>query len=211
MADKHLEVLAGGAGEEFHGIGEQPFIDLAKRVDRICYVSTEGVIPLLDSSSSNNDDGLPVDVVASTVVGVATSKHSDCRAFNINNYHDDGNSFDSFTHWIETAGYTLTKIDSYQQWYDRFKEKLTTLPEDQKQHSALEILGAFEKQNQLGSGMAISCDNFKLLAKALFPGDLPHIDEAFIHKCLADMQHLGLIERVSPSNQGVEIGDGTTG
>ena len=326
LAEKHLEVLAGDAGEEFLGIGEQQFNDLAKRVDRIChvaalvnhrlaykhlfgpnvagtaeiirmastskiktidFVSTEGVIPLLDASSSNNEDalpvdtvpmvdayaagyatskwagevllrkarqqlgvpvnilrgnmmlahqkhvgqinaadmftrllysiivtgiapysfyplsetgtkqqahydGLPVDVVASTIVGVGNTNHTDCRAFNINNYHDDGCSFDSFTDWIETAGYPVTRIDSYQQWYDRFKEKLTTLPEDQKQHSALEILSAFETPDQLGAGLVICCDNFRQLSKELLPAGLPHIDEAFIHKCLADMKHLGL-------------------
>jgi len=345
LADKHLEVLAGDAGEKFLGVGEQKFEDLAQRVDRIChvaalvnhrlayqhlfgpnvagtaevirlasskkiktidFVSTEGVIPLLDSSSANNEDalplasvpiagtyaagyatskwasevllrqanenlkvpvnilrgnmmlahqqhpglintadmftrmlysiivtgiapysfqplsdtgakqqahydGLPVDVVASTIVGAASTNHSDCLAFNICNYHDDGYSFDSFTDWIETAGFTVTRIDSYQQWYDRLKEKLTTLPEEQRQHSALEILGAFEKPNPLGSGMSINCENFKQLTKNLSSNDLPHIDEAFIHKCLSDMVHIGLIEQLTAGHTGQQAEGGTIG
>ncbi|MEP4484266.1 MAG: thioester reductase domain-containing protein [Halioglobus sp.] len=335
LSEKHLEVIAGDAAQEWLGLGEHRFTELAKKVDRIChvaalvnhrlaykhlfgpnvsgtaeiirlaatqkqktidFVSTEGVLPLLNASQGNNEDalpiasvplvesyaagyatskwasevllhqahqqlgtpvnilrgnmmlahkdyvgqintadmftrllysiittglapysfyplseegsrqpahydGLPVDVVAASVVGAASTAHQQYRCFNINNYHDDGMSLDSFTDWIESAGYAVTRMEDYSQWYKRFKDKLTTLPEEQKKYSALDILAAFETPNQLGADQDIACNNFKQMAGALFETGLPHLDEPFIHKCLADMRHLGLIEDPAASTQ----------
>ena len=146
-------------------------------------------------------DGLPVDVVAASLVGVADQAHQAYRAFNINNYHDDGLSLDNFVGWIESAGYSVTFMQDYSQWYARFRDKLTTLPEERKRHSALEILGAFGTPNQLGTDQIVDCDNFKQLAGVLFAGGLPHLDESFIHKCLGDMRYLGLIEEPAALRQ----------
>jgi fatty acid CoA ligase FadD9 len=145
-------------------------------------------------------DGLPVNVVAAAVVGSANHQHQECRAFNINNYHDDGMSLDTFADWIESAGYPVTRLDDYSQWYTRFKDKLTTLPENLKRYSALEILGAFETPNQLASDLSIDCDHFKALAGELLQEGLPHLNEKFIHKCLDDMKYLGMIDEVEASN-----------
>lgn len=42
--------------------------------------------------------------------------------------------------------------------------------------------------------MEIDCENFKGLVCDLYgDGELPHIDEIFIHKCLSDMKFSGLI------------------
>jgi fatty acid CoA ligase FadD9 len=329
LADKHLEVIAGDAGEKYLGVGEKRFSELAQQVDRIChvaalvnhrlayqhlfgpnvagtaeiirlattfrkkgidFVSTEGVIPLLDPTAENNEealpresvpladtyaagyasskwagevllrnaneqcgipvnilrgnmmlahqhypgqintadmftrllfsvvttglapqsfypigmdgtkqqghyDGLPVNIVAATVIAAADFNNSEqCLAFNINNYHNDGCSLDSFVDWIESAGNDVTRIDDYQAWFDRFRDKLNTLPEKQRQQSALEILGAYEQPDQLSANLRIDCNNFKKIASSLDNGQgIPHLDEAFIHKCLRDMSFLGVL------------------
>lgn len=147
------------------------------------------------SRQPNHYDGLPVDVVAASVVAAASSSHHSCRAFNICNYHhSDGCSLDAFIDWIESYGYTVVRMADYQAWFERFKDKLKTLPEDKKPHSALEVLGAYQQQAQLDSELKIDCDNFKVLVSGVY-GDsgLPHIDEKFIHKCLNDMRLLGLM------------------
>jgi len=329
LAEGHLEVVAGDAGEKYLGLSEQKFAQLATDVSRIChvaalvnhrlsyqhlfgpnvvgtaevirlaattkkksidFVSTEGAIPLLDPGAPNNEDalpvatlplmdsyaagyatskwagevllrkahqqlglpvnilrgnmmlahrsipgqintadmftrllysivvtrlaphsfyplgmdgkrqpghydGLPVDVVAASVIASGETQHLDCRAININNYNtDDGNSLDSFVDWIESLGYPITRIDDYHQWFARFRDKLNTLPEEQKRLSALELLGAYQQPNLLESALVIDCDNYKTIVSNLYGNSgLPHIDEKFIHKCLNDMQLTGLI------------------
>lgn len=153
--------------------------------------------PLAEDGSKqlHHYDGLPVDVVASSVIAVASASHHDCRAFNIcNDHRTDNCSLDTFVDWIESYGYKIVRIADYQLWFDRFKDKLNTLPEEQKQYSALEVLGAYQQPNQLDSHVKVDCENFKGVVSGLY-GDngLPHIDEKFIHKCLGDMKILGLV------------------
>lgn len=147
------------------------------------------------SKQSQHYDGLPVDVVAGSVIAVAKTYHTGCHAFNICNYHHTDNcSLDTFVDWIESYGYKIVRIDDYQLWFDRFKDKLNTLPEEQKQYSALEVLGAYQQPNQLDSHIEVDCKNFRGLVSGLYgESGLPHIDERFIHKCLSDMKILGLI------------------
>ena len=135
-------------------------------------------------------DGLPVDVVAAVVVAAADMKHSGCRTFNINNYHrGDGCHLDAFVDWIESAGYPITRIDSYKQWFSRVEAKLKSLPEEQRQNSALDILGAYAMPVSMAASPVLpDTENFRELVVASTHGDeLPHLDEAFIHKCVADI------------------------
>jgi len=50
-----------------------------------------------------------------------------------NYHHEDGVSLDKFVDWIETAGYPLHRIPNHGDWVKRIKDKLTTLPEHQRQ------------------------------------------------------------------------------
>lgn len=333
LAEKHLEVLAGDAGEPHLGLDEETFDRLAREADRIChvaalvnhrlayehlfgpnvvgtaeiirlavterkkpidFVSTEGVLPLLDASGGSNEaalplptvplvdqyaagyatskwagecllrqaaeelavpvnilrgnmmladqryggqintgdmftrllhsvvvtglapysfyelgddgkrskahyDGLPVDVVAASVVAVAGSSHDGCRAFNIHNYHDDdGCSLDAFVDWIESTGYPVTRIQDHAEWFSRFQDKLNVLPPDQKKQSAADVLGAFARPHAAVGAAHIDCENFRELVKNWKRGtEIPHLDERFLHKCLADMARLGLIPEIS--------------
>ncbi len=139
-------------------------------------------------------DAAPVDVVAASVVGVSDIQHSEYRTYNIHNYHeDDGCSLDTFVDWIESAGYSVTRIQEYDQWLARFRDKLNTLPEEQKQQSAIEVLGAYAQARDREH--KIPCDRFRQLVAGLSIGpEIPSLDEAYIHKFLGDMQALGLIQ-----------------
>ena len=134
-------------------------------------------------------DGLPVDVVAAAVVAAANLKHDGCRTFNINNYHhDDGCHLDAFVNWIETAGYPITRIENYKEWFSRLEAKLKSLPEEQRQKSALDILGAYASPAAKAASLVPDTDNFReLVASSTLGAELPHLDEAFIHKCLEDI------------------------
>ena len=140
-------------------------------------------------------DGIPVNVVAAAVIAPSARRHRECLIYNLNNYHnDDGCSLDSFVDAIESAGYSITRLDDYSEWVSRFREKLKGLPEKQKQRSALDVLMGFETPR--GDGHNIGCDRFRDLAKDMTTGTgIPHLDEDFIHKCVGDMQALGFIEK----------------
>lgn len=140
-------------------------------------------------------DGTPVDIVAAAVAGVTDNLSGEYRTYNIHNYHaDDGCSLDAFVDWIESAGYPLTRLDDHQAWYDRFNDKLTSLPEAKKQKSALEIMGAYSRPLHVRSD-PVSCHRFRDLISKLSSCDgLPHVDETYIHKCLQDLVALGYID-----------------
>ncbi len=146
------------------------------------------------TKQSQHYDGLPVDVVAASVVAVGQTFDDGCRAINIHNYHEeDGCSLDTFVDWIESAGYPVTRIEDYGEWLARFEGKLKVLPEGQKKHSAIDVLGAFAGLQSTGVE-PITCHNYRALVNNWdFAKEIPHVDEAFIHKCLADMELLGLI------------------
>jgi fatty acid CoA ligase FadD9 len=134
-------------------------------------------------------DGLPVDVVATAVVAAANLKHKGCRTFNIHNYHHhDGCNLDAFVNWIESAGYSVTRIDSYEEWFSRLEAKLKSLPDAQRQNSALEILGAYASPASRVATLVPDADNFReLVACSALEAELPHLDEAYLHKCLEDI------------------------
>jgi fatty acid CoA ligase FadD9 len=141
-------------------------------------------------------DGTPVDIVAATVAGAEDQpKGVTYQNINIQNFHNhDGCSLDAFVHWINKAGYPITTLWRHNDWYTRFLEKLNGLPDNEKQQSALEIMGAFAAP--LSSRPKFySSERFEALIKAHPLGpELPHLDERYIQKCLADLQFLGLID-----------------
>ena len=334
LAEKHLEVLAGDAGEHLLGLGEEVFARLASEVDRIChvaalvnhrlayehlfgpnvvgtaeiirlatterkkpieFVSTLGVLPLLDMSKGDHEqapplesipltdryaggyaaskwagehllrqanrelgvsvnilrgnmmlphesyrgqintgdlftrllysivitglapqsfyvsndngqhhyDGLPVDIVAASVIAASEIRDDECLAFNIHNFHDnDGCSLDAFVDWIESAGHRISRIPNHGEWLARFSDKLHVLPEEQKKQSAIDILGAYAHPIEGNGATHMACKNYQALVKSeLVETGIPHLNEAYIHKCLADMESLGMIERTHASQR----------
>ena len=138
---------------------------------------------------SESYDGIPVDIVAGAVVATADNRHEECRNFNVHNYHHgDGCTLDAFVDWIESAGYAVTRIKNYEEWLGRFEGKLKSLNAEQKQRSALDILGAYGAPQNGRGGIQADSENFQRLAQSFCAdGAIPHLDEAFIHKCVDDI------------------------
>ncbi len=147
-------------------------------------------IPNADGSKGKGHyDGLPVDVLAKAMVGVSDYDYSGYHNFNMENYHhDDGISLDKIVDWIETAGYPIHRIADHTDWVKRIKDKLTTLPEHQRQQSVLDLMLAYSRPHPVNLSIA-GCDNFKELIRQLNDGeDISSLSEAFIHKCLEDIK-----------------------
>ena len=140
-------------------------------------------------------DGLPVDLLSKAIVGVHSQDHQKCITYHALNYLDDAVSLDRFVDWIESAGYSITRIANHTEWYDRIETKMKALPEDQRQYSALNILMAF-KQAHYGGPSWIDSEHFKILVQSLDTlGSLPHLSEDYIHKYLEDLSLLGMIQK----------------
>lgn len=138
-------------------------------------------------------DGLPVDFIADSIVGIGVQPHRELRTFNVCNHHDDGISLDTMVDWIESAGYPLERVRDHAEWVRRFEGKLSTLTDAQRQRSSLAIMGFFSKPHPaheptIGSGRYVA-------AVRDLPNwsGVPHLSEGYVHKYLADMRRLGLI------------------
>lgn len=138
-------------------------------------------------------DGLPVDFIADVVQQLGDETKDAFRTYNIVNMHDDGVSLDSIIDWVASAGYPVRRIAEYSDWLVEFEDRLRALPENQRQLSSLAITGGFsEPADRIPSHP--SSRRFVEAVRRLRAGPLvPQIDEAFIHKYLADMRSLNLI------------------
>ncbi len=142
-------------------------------------------------------DGTPADVIAAAIVGVHQISGKGYQTFNIKNYHQaDGASLDAIIDWIVSAGYPIQRIADHKDWFTQFKAKLSALPEEKRQHSALEVLAAFSRPYPAKLRVADS-SNYQILVQKLQGGAVvPSLTEGFIHKCLEDMRLLELIDYI---------------
>jgi fatty acid CoA ligase FadD9 len=146
-------------------------------------------------------DGLPVDFIAGAMTEIGAKPYTGFHSYNVVNlHHGDGVSLDRIVDWIASAGYAVERIPSHAQWIERFGMKLRNLPDEQRQHSALQILEAFEREQPLHD-IVVQSGAFEAAVRALSIGPaVPHLSEAFVHKCLDDLRVLGLLPEPGKSN-----------
>jgi fatty acid CoA ligase FadD9 len=143
-------------------------------------------------------DGLPADTVARSIAALSIAGPIDRAGraeYNIVNPHRDV-SLDAIADWVQSAGYKVERIDDYDAWYPAFKSRLNSLGRTQRQRSLLPLIHAWKEQRGAGAGQRYDTTSYSehLAQIALEPAiEAPRITEAFIHKCLKDMQMLGLI------------------
>ncbi len=139
-------------------------------------------------------DGTPADVIAAAITGVHKTSGKTYQTFNIKNYHqNDGASLDAIVDWIESAGYSIQRIVDHKDWFTQFKAKLSALPEEKRQYSALEVLAAFSRPYPAKFRVADSTNYQNLVQELQGNALVPSLAEAYIHKCLADMRMLGIL------------------
>ncbi|MEI7548403.1 MAG: thioester reductase domain-containing protein [Actinomycetota bacterium] len=139
-------------------------------------------------------DGLPVDFVAASIVGISHDSHHQIRTFHVVNHHtDDGAGLDTFVDWIEAAGYPIEREPDYQRWTERFEAKLRAMPEGQRQHSALPILHAFARPQESDTP-SVDSRRFRDAVRVLPSGpEIPRITRESINAYLDDLRSMGLI------------------
>jgi fatty acid CoA ligase FadD9 len=142
-------------------------------------------------------DGLPVDFIAATMQQIGGRPHDGFKTYNFVNMHDDGISLDRIVDWIVSAGYPVQRIKDHADWRQRFADKLRHLPDEERQHSSLTILGHFAHPHR-AHPEPLKFDNFIAAVRNIPAGpDVPHLSEVFIHKYLDDMRRLGLLSEAA--------------
>lgn len=147
----------------------------------------------LDSAGNRQHahyDGLPVDFTAAaiTVLGAQVSEAFD--TFDVVNPHDDGISEDEFVDWLIEAGQPIERIDDYAEWLPRFETALRDLPQQQRQHSVLPLLQAYQQPQEPLRGSAWPSKKFQTAVQAAAIGpdhDIPHLTPALIQKYVSDL------------------------
>lgn len=185
------------ANRRYHGQ-----INLPDVFTRLLYsVVTTGIAPKSfyqlaadGSRQSAHYDGLPVDFIAAAVVAICAQPTRAIRTFHVLNHHvDDGMSLDQFVDWIEEAGYAVKRIPGHSEWFRQFEGRLRALPEDKRQRSSINVLASLSRPYPAHERM-FGSKHFQAEVRKLPCGpEVPHLDQAFILKCLDDMRRLGLI------------------
>ncbi|WP_284256232.1 carboxylic acid reductase [Acidocella aquatica] len=145
-------------------------------------------------------DGLPVNFLAAAMQQIGARPYSGFFSYNlINVHHGDGLSLDTVVDWVESAGYTVKRINDHEEWARRFEDKLRNLPDNERQKSSMSILGYFAAPHP-PNPVPVSSADFEAMVKTIPAGpEVPQLSEEYIHKYLRDMSLLGLIEQPKAS------------
>lgn len=138
-------------------------------------------------------DGLPVDFLSAVMQQIGGEPYTGFHSYNMVNHHDDGASLDSFVDWVDSAGYAVSRIEDHGDWLSRFEAKLRNLPEEERHHSSINILGHFAQPHSAAAS-PLASDDFIAKVRVIAAGpELPHLTESYIHKYLDDMRLRGLL------------------
>jgi fatty acid CoA ligase FadD9 len=150
-------------------------------------------------AGSAHYDGLPVDTVARAIVALSLAADLERAGhveYNIVNSHQDV-SLDTIVGWVQSAGYRVERTNDYGAWYRGFRDRLNALSRSERQRSLLPLLPSWEQPRGRGGGgydaASLRRDLAAIARDGQPPSEAPRITEAFVHKCLGDMQLLGII------------------
>ena len=150
-------------------------------------------------------DGLPVDFVAEAITTLGTATIDGYETYHVMNPHDDGIGLDEYVDWLIEAGNPIERIADFGEWVKRFETGLQALPDEQRQHSVLQLLevllqgaGSFQAPEPT-FGAYGPTDRFRAAVQDAKIGpdrdnpDIPHITAATITKYVTDLKLLGLL------------------
>lgn len=138
--------------------------------------------------------GLPVDVVARSVVGLGTvDKDRDLRTFHAVDPDPDGPTLDTVVDWLIEGGAPITRIDDHAEWLRRFEIGLRGAPERVAAHSALPLLDAFRRPRGASSAPP-SASRFAAAVRDTDPAGVPTLSRDLIAKYTADLAALSLLD-----------------
>jgi fatty acid CoA ligase FadD9 len=168
----------------------------------VCSVADTGLAPRSfyergDGAARPHLDGFPVDFIAAAIAAITAGPPRGFAIYHVNNVHwDDGASLDSVARRLEAAGYPLARVDDHAAWFERFERALRELPAARQAMSSLPILEQWRAPLSMERRRRIDASRFRAQVQALRPqgqGDLPHLDDAYLDRCIEDLRALGLL------------------
>jgi fatty acid CoA ligase FadD9 len=141
-------------------------------------------------------DGLPVDFTAEAISTLGAQAVDGFQTYHVINAYDDGIGLDEYVDWLIEAGYAIQRIADYDAWLQRFETAMRTLPEQQRQHSLLPLLHAYQRPEKPTRGSIWPADRFRSAVQEAKIGpdkDIPHISAPIIVKYVTNLQLLGLL------------------
>ena len=143
-------------------------------------------------------DGLPVDFIAAAMVALSSAGQDGHATYQVSNAHwDDGVSLDTLMDWVQSAGYPLERVGDYSAWFEAFGARLRALPPPERQRSSLPILHQWAKPSPYRESERVDASQFGQQVRRRKPAgeaDIPHLDERYLHKYLADLRALDILK-----------------
>lgn len=134
--------------------------------------------------------GLPVDFIARAIVRLSLTPWSGHGVYHVMNPPTQrAVTWDSLLGFVESYGYRLERVSSYDAWYAEFRARLEALGERALRSSPLPIVERWKSPRTDRS--ATMPDTRRFEAEI---GAIPEPTEAFVHKCLDDLRALELID-----------------
>ena len=138
-------------------------------------------------------EGFPVDFLADAITGISAERTDGFQSYNLSSPYGEGVGYDEFVDWMIEAGCNIERIDTYDDWFQRFETALQGLPEEQRAQSILAISGPYRHPQHPGMGQGLSCGRFSAAAEAAgFP--VPQLGASLIRKYVEDLRYLGLLK-----------------
>jgi fatty acid CoA ligase FadD9 len=141
-------------------------------------------------------DGLPVDFIAEAISTLSAQVVDGFQTYHVVNPYDDGIGLDEYVDWLIEPGYAIQRITDYDAWLHRFETAMRALPEQQRQHSLLPLLHAYQRPEKPNRGSIWPADRFRSAVQEAKIGpdkDIPHISAPIIVKYITNLQLLGLL------------------
>jgi fatty acid CoA ligase FadD9 len=141
-------------------------------------------------------DGLPVDFIAEAISTLGAQVVDGFETYHVLNPYDDDIGLDEYVDWLIDAGYPIQRITDYDAWLQRFETAMRALPEQQRQHSLLPILHAYQRPEKPTRGSIWPADRFRSAVQEAKIGPdkgIPHISAPIIVKYITNLQLLGLL------------------
>lgn len=149
------------------------------------------------NSATAHYEGLPADFIAAAIVAIGEAKRAGYHNFHVLNPNDDGISFDTFTDWLADFGYSIDRIDDYDDWLTRFTTAMRALPEERRHASLLPLMDAFSKPMRATAGASVPADRFiEAVAETCHEtdGKIPQLSPHIIRRYVDDLKDAGLLE-----------------
>jgi fatty acid CoA ligase FadD9 len=138
-------------------------------------------------------DGITVDFLAHIITEIGARDIEGFHNYNLSAGTGGGVvSLDDFVDWMTEAGCAIERIGDYDEWLSRFETALRLLPEEQRHHSMLALLGPYRQPQPAGVKSMLKSDRFQASVMAL-GSNVPSVSAALIQKYVADLRGLALL------------------